>query len=267
MSLGLGLGLPFGRAKMIRFDPLTLFANGEQGAWYDPSDLSSMFQDAAGTIPVTADGDPVGLRLDKSGNGHHAFQTIPTARALYRTDGTRHWLEYDGVDDCYQTAAFAWGSDQMFSSFALRKNIDSAVGVFAEFGPNTVSTNATFAVFHSNTTSVNGFGVISRGTSQQTLTFESGFPAPVDAVVSAQLEISPASLILRANGTQRAASSSSMGSGNYGTHSLYLGARAETSLFLNGRSYGDLLINRHPTPAELAAIDRYHASKAGVVLP
>jgi hypothetical protein len=43
-----------------------LFAAGEAGAWYDPSDLSSMWQDAAGNTPVTATSDPVGLILDKS---------------------------------------------------------------------------------------------------------------------------------------------------------------------------------------------------------
>ena len=43
-----------------------LFANGEQGFWYDPNDLSTMFQDAGGTVPVTAVGQPVGLVLDKS---------------------------------------------------------------------------------------------------------------------------------------------------------------------------------------------------------
>jgi hypothetical protein len=79
--------------------PYTLYSNGEQGAWYDPSDLSTLFQDAAGTIPVTADGDPVGLILDKSGNGNHASQAISSARPIYRTDGTLHWLEFDGVDD------------------------------------------------------------------------------------------------------------------------------------------------------------------------
>ena len=48
------------------FSPLSLFASGEQGAWYDPSDLSTMFQDTAGTTPVTATGQTVGLLLDKS---------------------------------------------------------------------------------------------------------------------------------------------------------------------------------------------------------
>ena len=49
------------------FDPASvLFAAGEQGYWLDPSDFSTMFQDAAGATPVTAVGQPVGRHLDKS---------------------------------------------------------------------------------------------------------------------------------------------------------------------------------------------------------
>jgi hypothetical protein len=47
------------------FDPRQLFAAGEQGAWYDPSDLTTLFQDGAGTTPVTAVEQPVRLMLDK----------------------------------------------------------------------------------------------------------------------------------------------------------------------------------------------------------
>lgn len=43
-----------------------LFTSGEQGFAYDPNDLTTLYQDAAGTIPVTAAGQPVGLMLDKS---------------------------------------------------------------------------------------------------------------------------------------------------------------------------------------------------------
>ena len=46
--------------------PSTLFASNEQGVWYDPSDLTTLFQDSAGTIPVTSVEQPVGLMLDKS---------------------------------------------------------------------------------------------------------------------------------------------------------------------------------------------------------
>ncbi len=48
------------------FSPASLFLAGEPGAWYDPSDLSTLYQDAAGTTPVTAVGQTVGLVLDKS---------------------------------------------------------------------------------------------------------------------------------------------------------------------------------------------------------
>lgn len=44
----------------------SIFRAGEQGFAYDINDLSTLFQDAAGTIPVTAAGQPVGLMLDKS---------------------------------------------------------------------------------------------------------------------------------------------------------------------------------------------------------
>ena len=47
-----------------------LWSNGEQGVWYDPSDMATMFQDAAGTLPAYMPGKgqvdpPVGLLLDK----------------------------------------------------------------------------------------------------------------------------------------------------------------------------------------------------------
>lgn len=51
---------------LTSFTPAALFTTGVNGAWYDPSDLNTLFQDAAGTTPVTAVGQPVGLVLDKS---------------------------------------------------------------------------------------------------------------------------------------------------------------------------------------------------------
>lgn len=48
------------------FNPRSLFAAGEQGAYYDLYDQSTLFQDAAGTTPWTAYGQPLGLQRDKS---------------------------------------------------------------------------------------------------------------------------------------------------------------------------------------------------------
>lgn len=60
-----------------------LFAASEPGAWYDPSDMSTLFQDSAGTTPVTAVEKPVGRILDKSGRGNHATQVTTTKRPVY----------------------------------------------------------------------------------------------------------------------------------------------------------------------------------------
>ena len=53
------------------WSPLTLFSGSEEGGYYDPSDLSTLWQDAAGTVPVTTDGQTVNRIDDLSGNGLH----------------------------------------------------------------------------------------------------------------------------------------------------------------------------------------------------
>jgi hypothetical protein len=67
--------------------PSALFADGSQGAFYDPSDFSTLFQNSNGTTPVTAVEQPVGYMADKSGRGNHATQATsasrPTLRARY----------------------------------------------------------------------------------------------------------------------------------------------------------------------------------------
>jgi hypothetical protein len=62
------------------YDVRSLFQNGEVGGWWDASDPSTLFQDSAGTTPVTTLGQPVGRILDKSGNGNHLVQGTATAR-------------------------------------------------------------------------------------------------------------------------------------------------------------------------------------------
>lgn len=91
------------RAQVIA----ALFGNGEEGGLYDPSDLSTLYQDSAGTTPVTADGDPVGRIEDLSGNGNHLTQATAAARPQYKTDGTLHWLAFDGVDDLLDCVGFS----------------------------------------------------------------------------------------------------------------------------------------------------------------
>lgn len=63
---GIGRGRRIGQASKWKFRPETLFAAGAPGLAYDFNDYYTLFQDSAGTTPVTAAGQPVGLVLDKS---------------------------------------------------------------------------------------------------------------------------------------------------------------------------------------------------------
>lgn len=88
------------------------FSSGESGIWYDPSDLSTLYQDSSGTVSVTANNDPVGRINDKSGNANYSSQTTSSYRPLYNTNGTLNWLEFDGTDDYLQgtiTESFSGG--------------------------------------------------------------------------------------------------------------------------------------------------------------
>ncbi|KIC22519.1 hypothetical protein [Leisingera sp. ANG-Vp] len=64
--LGLGLSPVSAALRRRRFHPADLFAGGVQGVLLDPSNLSTLFQDAAGTSPAASAGDPVKLVLERS---------------------------------------------------------------------------------------------------------------------------------------------------------------------------------------------------------
>lgn len=87
--------------------PSALFTGGEQGAWYDPRDLSTLWQDTAATVPVTADGQTVARMDDKSGLGRHMLQSAAGSRPTFRESGGVRWLQFDGTDDFLAASGLA----------------------------------------------------------------------------------------------------------------------------------------------------------------
>jgi hypothetical protein len=118
-------------AVIQTFSPARLFAAGEQGAWYDPSDLNTLFQDQAGTTPVTAVEQPVSLMLDKS-KGLVLGSELVT-NGTFDTDITG-WTAYNST--------VAWDSGgggrakitaTASSSFIISSAITTVVGRFYNF--------------------------------------------------------------------------------------------------------------------------------------
>ena len=75
------------------FAPASLFTGGYVGGWYDPSDLSTMFTTSKGETQVTADGDPVGLILDKSQGLALGDEYITVAADRDFSSDTGYWAK------------------------------------------------------------------------------------------------------------------------------------------------------------------------------
>ena len=108
----------------VPFSIADLFASSEAGAWYGPSDIDTLFQDSAGTTPVTTAGQPVGLMLDKSKglvrgpelvtNGDFATDTdwlgISGGTNLTIAEGQATFTTSANFRGAFQTANYAAGT-------------------------------------------------------------------------------------------------------------------------------------------------------------
>lgn len=248
------------------FSPQALFALGQQGAWYDPSDLSTLFQDSAGTIPVTGTGQPVGLMRDKSGRGNHASQATAASRPIFRDVGGLRYLECDGVDDGMVTGSIYFtGTDKMFVCAGVRKLSDAAVGVVFELSADINSNTGIFLLAAPLSAGGSSSSFSSKGTLVATATAAS-FASPVSGVITGLGDIAGDSVIQRRGGAQVAASAADQGAGNYGNYPLYLFRRGGSSLPFNGLFYGAIIAGAAYSASQIASAERYLAGKSGVTL-
>ena len=240
-----------------------LFANGEPGAWYDPSDFSTMFQDAAGTIPVTAVEQPVGKMLDKSGRGNHASQATTTKRPTLKQDANGcYYLSFDGVDDAMQTGNIDFtATDKMTVWAGVRKSVDTS-GMLIEMSADL---NQATGAFFIATGVVYGYQFISKGTSNgNALVYN--YPAPRTNVFTGVGNISGDISSVRLNGSQVAISTSNQGTGNYGNYPLYIGSRAGTSIPFNGHIYSLIVRGAQSTDAQIISAETYANQKTGAYI-
>jgi len=233
-----------------------LFAGSIAGAWYDPSDIDTLFQDSAGTTPVTTAGQPVGLMLDKSGNGNHATQAASSKRPTYTEGGGLSWLAFDGVDDAMeiQNAAFSFTGDQ--SVWVAAKHDTGTGGYIYLMGGN----DKGYLFVTEKSTNRMRFIPITNGTGAVSTSVIGTSPI----VFGGAWDRSSGDISLRENGVEYTASKTPadvtvpvvtlLGGGNPNGASW------------DGNIYGAVIVNNLTTASETGEVEAYLAAKSGVTL-
>lgn len=172
-----------------------------------------------------------------------------------------YYLSYDGLNDSLSTSAFAWGTDKATVVAGVRKLSDAAGDrVIVEASANSDSTNGTFRLgTNAATFTWRSRGAVSANTS-------GAGAQPISAVLTGIGDISGDVARLRRTAVQVGEVLTDQGTGNFGTHPVFFGARDGTSAFFNGREYSQFAINRLLTANELSQIERYTAQRTGVTL-
>ena len=248
-----------------------LFANSEVGAWYDPSDLTTMFQDRAGTTPVTADGQTVGKILDKSGRGNHAVAPSDAARPLYKTGGGLHWIQFDGIDDSLVTSSFAWGTNKSTVVVGVLNNNSSAFGLPFVFGSDPIVDAGAFGSYV-NIAANGDYAIAAKGSSHCYLKTD-GASIPRTDVATFTYDLSETiysdSLKLRINAASASltfVAGGNLGGGDFGTYPINIGRRGDNSSFLVGNIYSVVIRGALSTTQEISDTETWIADKTGVTL-
>lgn len=241
------------------FSPASLFSNGEEGGWYDPSDLSTLFEED-GTTPASVDG-PVGKILDKSGNGNHLTQTTETKCPTLKLASGLYYLEFDGVDDGLRSADIDFTGTNTMSVFSGARKEADEVAVVAELSNTLGSNNGSFRL-----ASIDGnvWRYSSKGTTGANAS-ATGYTVPVTSVLTGLSDIANDVATIRVDGVEKSSVATDQGTGSFGNHPLNVGARNDgTLLQLEGRVYGLIVRGALSDASEIASAEKYIANKTGV---
>lgn len=243
-----------------------LFANGEQGFFYDPNDLSTMFQDAAGTVPVTGVEQPIGLILDKSGRNNHASQAASASRPILRKNEATgaYYLEFDGSDDFLQTSDIDFtATDKVILLTGVNKTATtSGSGIIFELSENATMNSGSFFLVGPNANDISLYGFRARG---QTTGITLNVSSANTVVISAFSDLSANKNSLRLNSSENVQNIDA-GGGSFGRYPLYIGRRGGETAPFDGHIYGLIGIGNSVSDDETAAIEKELAKRTGVTL-
>jgi hypothetical protein len=226
------------------FAPTSLFTSGERGVWFDATDITTLFQDAAGTIPVTSYGQKVGKWLDKSGNGNHATQSNAALQPTYQIDNEGNPnLTFSGSYNQLVTRPINFTSTaQMMVGLGLHVIGSASAAAAVELGSDVNSVNGSFLFGAPSSTADHSLYL--RGTS--TISARVDNVSDGDDIIiglfdisqtTKELELIPRLNRVQLSGSQITWTGTTAGTGNFGNLPLFMGARSGGALPYQGKIY------------------------------
>ena len=230
--------------------------------------LSVFFLDNSGNVTYTGDGVSGmyywGAQLTATNEfPANTYQRIVDANT-YDAVGFPRYLVANGTSSAMSTPGNVnlSGTDKVTVFAGVRKLSDVGIGAVVELG-NGPATN-TFAVFAPRVAPSYTFR--SAGSINIDADSATTFSAPTSNVLSGAGNIAAPSAVLRVNGVQVASNTSSQGTGNYSNNPLFIGARNNASLFLNGNIYSLIVVGSAVSAGQISATEQWVAQRTGIVI-
>ena len=241
---------------------IMLSYQNKQMYWYDINDMSTLYQDVNGTIPVTDVGQKVALIKDKTGNNNDMIQTNTSQQFILKYDAINksYYLETSAKDSRYMISksVIAYNSPK-FTLISKVMRIDSELAMILETSNN--SNNYTGAWYFVNGEGSYAYTSNTRGSNESSVNqyfgvgSSSQYLNEIETVTSVYNTVDPISYIKYRN--QVTSSKNNIGTINFNNFNLYMGCRGGTTLFTNTRIYNIIGIADQLTDNEIISIETY----------
>ena len=153
-------------------------------------------------------------------------------------------------------------TDKMTVVSGVRKLSDASVAIVLEFSASVISYAGSFWIAAPISAGGANYSWASRGTLRIN-SDASPYASPIANVVTGVSNIADPVTAIRVNSSQITTSSASQGTGTYGNYPLYLFARANASLFLNGYFYGAIIRGATTSGTDLTNAESYMNTQSG----
>lgn len=189
------------------------------------------------------------------------YQRVNTATD-YDADPAKFpaYLRFDGVNSALQTGNIDFTStDKMTVWAGVTKLSDPIEAELYGLSANPLTLSGSFMF---RTSGGAGVATATSGYAKGTASFQQAFitvPAPVNIVHSLAINLGASSITNRVNGL--ASTTSAALGGVFGNYPLYIGARAGTSLYFNGRLYSLIVRGAQSSLSQIEATELHIKQK------